>query len=79
MNNTEAARQKNIDLGLSAGVGESVTEWVEYSVQWLLLGAWTDLRVTLDVEKAQAWKKGYEANQTKHVFRVVEKQCKVTP
>ena len=73
----ESAKQKNIDLGLTTGIGEEVTEWIEYDIQILSLDAWHDLRVTLDPVQAQVWKAGYKANGSGYMYQTVEKRCKV--
>ncbi len=73
---TESARQKNVDLGLTTGIGEEVTEWIEYNVQILSLGAWHDLKVTLELAQAQVMKADFDANQLGYVYRIVEKRCK---
>ena len=75
MTTTELAKQKNIELGMTTGIGADVAEWIEYDVQLLSLGAWHDLRVTLDKAQAQAWLADYEANGTGHMYRVVVKKC----
>ncbi len=74
-----AARKKVVDSGLAPGTDESMTEWTEYSVQLWTLGVGQDLRVTLELSQAQAWKADYEANGLGYVYRIVEKRCKVVP
>lgn len=71
-----AARQKVIDSGLAPDIDESTTEWTEYNVQLRSLDLWQDLRVTLELSQAQAWKADYEANGLGYVYRIVEKRCK---
>jgi hypothetical protein len=73
-----AARQKVIDSGLAPDIDESTTEWTEYSVQLWTLGVGQDLRVTLELSQAQAWKADYEANGLGYVYRIVEKRCTAT-
>ncbi len=73
----ELAKQKSIDLGTTTGIDEMVIRWTEYTIQFLSLDAWHDLRVTLDLAQAQAWKVDFEANQLGHEYRIVEKDCVV--